>query len=87
MLKRILTLLVLALLSGQYLNAQVTTSSISGTAKAANGEALVGATVVATHEPTGTVYRTITRTGGLFDLQNVTPGGPYTIRITFVGFG
>lgn len=87
MLKRILTLLVLAMLWSQYLNAQVTTSSISGTAKAANGEALVGATVVATHEPTGTVYRTVTRTGGRFDIQNVAPGGPYTIRITFVGFG
>lgn len=87
MLTRILTLLVLAMLSGQCLNAQVTTSSISGTAKATNGEALVGATVVATHEPTGTVYRTLTRTGGRFDIQNVAPGGPYTIRISFVGFG
>ncbi|MBO9681614.1 MAG: TonB-dependent receptor [Flavisolibacter sp.] len=86
MLKRILTLLVLALLFGQYLNAQVTTSNISGTAKAANGEALVGATVVATHEPTGTVYRTATRTGGRFDIQNVAPGGPYTIKVSYVGY-
>src|SRR5690348_13118743 len=86
MLTRILTLLVLAMFSGLYLNAQVTTSSISGTAKAANGDALVGASVVATHEPTGTVYRTVTRTGGRFDIQNVAPGGPYTIKLTYVGY-
>ena len=87
MLTRTLTLLVLALLTGQYLNAQVTTSSISGTAKAANGEPLVGASVVATHVPTGTVYRSLTRAGGRFDLPNVAPGGPYTVQLSYVGYG
>ncbi|MGN6399627.1 MAG: TonB-dependent receptor [Flavisolibacter sp.] len=87
MLKRFLTLLLLAFAMGQFANAQVTTSSISGTVKAANGEALTGATVVATHEPTGTVYRTVSRTGGIFSIQNVAPGGPYTIKVTYVGYG
>ena len=48
MLKRILTLLTLALLAGPFLNAQVTTSSITGFVKGDNGEPLVGAMVVAT---------------------------------------
>lgn len=87
MLKRFLTLLLFAWAMGQNLAAQVTTSSISGLVRAANGDVLTGATVTATHEPTGTVYRTITRTGGRFDLQNVAPGGPYTIKITYVGYG
>jgi hypothetical protein len=87
MLKRILTLLVFALAMGHFTFAQVTTSSISGTAKAANGDPLVGATIVATHVPTGTVYRTISRTGGLFDIQNIAPGGPYTLNVTYVGYG
>jgi hypothetical protein len=87
MLKRILSLLVIVLALGQLTFAQVTTSSISGIAKAVNGDPLVGATVVATHVPTGTTYRTITRTGGIFDIQNIAPGGPYTLNVTYVGFG
>jgi hypothetical protein len=87
MLKRFLYLLIIAFAMGQSVNAQVTTSSLGGLVKAANGDALVGATVVATHEPTGTVYRTVSRTGGRFDIQNVAPGGPYTVKVTYVGYG
>lgn len=86
MLKRILTLFVLAVLSGQYIHAQETNSSIGGTVKSASNEPLVGATITATHLPTGTVYRTLSRTGGVFNLNNMQPGGPYTIAFSFVGF-
>lgn len=85
MLKRILTLLVLALLTGQYLTAQVTASSITGTAKMNNGEPLIGATVVATHVPSGTTYTTITTKDGVFTLPNLRVGGPYSVKITFSG--
>jgi outer membrane receptor protein involved in Fe transport len=85
MLKRILTLLVLAMLAGQFLNAQVTTSSITGIAKNSNGEPLVGATVTATHNPSGTVYTTIAGRDGVFTLPNLRIGGPYTIKVTFSG--
>jgi hypothetical protein len=67
------------------LHAQVTTSSISGTIKTSKGEALTGATVTATHVPTGTVYRVASRTGGRFNLANMNPGGPYSIVVSFVG--
>lgn len=66
--------------------AQVTTSNITGSIKGSNGDALVGASVTATHEPTGTVYRTTSRAGGRFDIQNVAPGGPYSIKVSHVGF-
>jgi hypothetical protein len=85
MLKRILYLLSFVLIAGQVL-AQVTTSNITGSIRGSNGDALVGASVTATHEPTGTVYRTTSRTGGRFDIQNVTPGGPYNIKVSYVGF-
>ena len=71
---------------GQIAHAQVTTSSINGNVRSAAGEALVGATVKATHLPTGTVYTTQSRTGGVFNIVNMTPGGPYTVEITYVGF-
>ena len=85
MLKRILTLLVLALLSGQYIHAQVTTSSITGTAKNNTGEALVGATITATHIPSGSVYTTIAGKEGVFTLPNLRVGGPYSVKVTFSG--
>ncbi|HEX2684631.1 MAG TPA: TonB-dependent receptor, partial [Ferruginibacter sp.] len=67
-------------------NAQVTTSSISGVVKNKSGNPLPGATITATHIPTGTVYTAAARTGGRFDINNMNPGGPYTITTSFVGF-
>ena len=85
MLKRILSLLSFLLIAEQMM-AQVTTSNLSGSVRGSNGDALVGASIIATHEPTGTTYRTTSRAGGRFDIQNVTPGGPYNIKVTYVGF-
>ena len=85
MLKR-LSLLLSVFLIIQTVSAQVTTSSMSGVVKSPTGEALVGATIVATHVPTGTVYRTQTRSGGRFDIQNMNPGGPYNLVVSYVGF-
>ncbi|MGB3006070.1 MAG: carboxypeptidase-like regulatory domain-containing protein, partial [Chitinophagaceae bacterium] len=86
MLKRILTLFVLAILAVSSLFAQITTSAIGGNVKSVANEPLVGATIVATHLPSGTKYTTVTRPGGVFSIQNMRVGGPYTIEITFVGF-
>lgn len=86
MLTRIVRFLLASLLFPIALIAQETNSSISGVVKTAKGEPLVGATITATHIPTGTVYRVASRTGGRFNLYNLRPGGPYTIVISFVGF-
>lgn len=70
-----------------FVNAQgVTTSSIRGTVVDAEGEPLTGATIQAVHEPSGTLYGTSTQLNGNFNLPNVRVGGPYTIRVSFVGF-
>lgn len=86
MLKRISFLLMIMVLLGQLLNAQVTTSSISGTVKSATNESLAGATITATHQPTGTVYRTSSLSQGIFNIVNMIPGGPYTIEVSYVGY-
>ena len=86
MLKRILRYLLALLLFPFALTAQETNSSISGSVKTSKGEALVGATVTATHVPTGTVYRVATRTGGRYNIYNLKPGGPYTVEVSFVGY-
>ncbi|OQP62353.1 hypothetical protein A3860_28755 [Niastella vici] len=86
-LKAYLLLTILLVGAGlQFGYSQVTTSSMSGIVKSGKGEPLVGATVIARHEPTGSAFTTITRSGGFFDLQNLPPGGPYTVTITYVGY-
>ncbi|MBL7744540.1 MAG: TonB-dependent receptor [Chitinophagaceae bacterium] len=85
MLKRIIPVLGLLLAIPAVMLAQVTTSTITGNVKAANGESLVGATVTATHTPSGTVYATIAKKDGAFNLPGLRIGGPYTVKIDFVG--
>jgi hypothetical protein len=86
LIQKIVRLLAVLLVFPFAIQAQVTTSSVSGSVKSAKGEALPGATVTATHVPTGTVYRVTTRNGGVFNIYNMTPGGPYTVTVSFVGF-
>lgn len=62
-----------------------TSSRINGQV-VSTGESLIGATVLATHEPTGFQYGTNTNLEGYFTLNNVNVGGPYTISITYVGY-
>jgi len=63
----------------------VTTASINGTVTDAKGS-IPGATVSITHLPTGTVYSTVTRADGRFNLPNLRVGGPYTFKVTFIGY-
>lgn len=83
---QIILCLLLAIVSHMSVVAQVTTSSMTGVAKNEKGEALVGATITLKHEPTGSVFTVITRTGGRFDVANIPPGGPYTVKVSHVGF-
>jgi len=66
--------------------AQVTSSSISGVVKDSKGETLPGASVKATHGPSGSVYTTVTNINGRFILPSTRIGGPYTIVISYIGY-
>ena len=67
------------------LYAQVTTSGIDGVVMA-DKEPIIGATVMAIHEPSGSRYGTITNVDGRFALQGMRAGGPYKIEISYVGY-
>lgn len=77
---------VLMLMLGLSVSAQVTTSSISGIVIDENGEALTGATVEAKHVPSGTVYGAVANLNGRFVLQGMRTGGPYTMKVSFIGY-
>jgi hypothetical protein len=66
--------------------AQVTTGNIVGAVTDQQGGALPGAVVVATHTPTGTVYKAVTDKDGRFQILEVRVGGPYAVAVTMSGF-
>ena len=68
------------------LQAQVTTSSMTGRVTDAEG-AVIGATVIATHQPSGTTYATVTNMEGRLNLNGMRVGGPYTVEISYIGYG
>ena len=86
--KRLLFLVALMLTFSLTLMAQITTSSMAGkvTLDNANGEEVIGATVVAVHEPSGTRYTAVTNTSGRFSINGMRTGGPYAVTISYIGF-
>jgi len=84
--KTLYSILSLLLLFSINSYAQVsTTATIYGSVSDTNGEALIGANVVAIHEPTGTFFGTTTRNDGRYTLPNLKVGGPYTVEASYVG--
>ena len=66
--------------------AQVTTSAMSGKVTLeGTGEELIGATVQAVHEPSGTTYSAVTNVNGRFNIQGMRTGGPYAVTVSYVG--
>ncbi len=86
MINRLCVVFFLCALSPFLMMAQVTTSSITGTIRDQHSEPLSGATIVLTYQPAGTVFTLVSRKDGLFDLGNLPPGGPYSIRISYIGY-
>ncbi len=66
--------------------AQVTTSEIVGRISDAQGQSVAGASIEATHVPTGTVYNTVSNDAGRYSIPGMRVGGPYTVKVIQAGF-
>lgn len=64
----------------------LTSSSVGGRVLDDQSEALIGSTIVVTHQPTGSVYGATTDFDGYYRVSGLRPGGPYTVEISYVGF-
>lgn len=64
----------------------VTTAQLTGSIIDGKGEPLIAASVYAIHNPSGTAYAVTSREDGRYTIPNMRVGGPYTLKITYVGF-
>jgi len=75
-----------AVISSVSITAQVTNGEIVGRVVDGQNQPVAGAAVEATHEPTGTVYSTVTNDAGRYGIPAMRVGGPYTVKVSLVGF-
>lgn len=83
--KRLLFLITLLLCLTTAMMAQITTSGLSGRVTA-DGEDVIGATIEAIHVPSGTKYQAVTNAKGMYTINGMRPGGPYTVKVSYIGY-
>lgn len=82
---KLFAMAILGLFAAITVNAQVTTSAISG--KIVDSEGPVqGAAIIAVHTPSGSQYTAVTDKNGTYRINNITPGGPYTVKVEVLGY-
>ena len=85
--KRITFLVAFMLVLATGVMAQITTSALGGqVTMQEDGESVIGATVKAVHEPSGTVYTAVTNINGRFNIQGMRTGGPYSVTVSYIGY-
>ena len=71
---------------GGILSAQVTTSSLNGLVVDEAGVPVAGVAILATHDPSGTVYTVITNEDGRYTINGMRSGGPYSVEFSCLGY-
>jgi hypothetical protein len=85
--KRFIFLMTMLLTLSLTAMAQITTSSLAGKVTfEGSEETIIGATVQAVHEPSGTRYAAVTNVNGRFSIQGMRTGGPYAVTVSYVGY-
>lgn len=86
LLKALGTLALVLTLSTWALAQGVTTSSMHGKITDASGETLIGANILAVHQPSGTTFGDATDNEGNYRIPTMRVGGPYKITVSYTGF-
>lgn len=85
--KRVSIVMLLMMIAVMSIMAQVTTSSLSGKITMKDGgESIIGATIQALHEPSGTKYLAVSNTDGVYSIFGMRSGGPYVVTVTYIGY-
>ncbi len=79
-------LLLMSILTTAMLAQGVTSAAISGKVTDPSGQLLPGANVIAVHEPSGSKYGSASRDDGRYNVTNLRPGGPYTVKVSLIGY-
>jgi hypothetical protein len=72
--------------TGHALAQGVTTAAMQGVVKDDQGQVIPGVSITATHEPSGTVYESVTQADGRFTIPGMRVGGPYNASAALTGF-
>ncbi|KKO92364.1 TonB-dependent receptor [Sphingobacterium sp. Ag1] len=81
----LLTTCAIALGTGLY--AQTTQAGFSGKITDENNKGVHGASIEVRNESTGFTTKTSTNANGDFNFKELPLGGPYTIKVTYIGYG
>ena len=85
--KRLYMLSVLLIAIVQAVLAQVSTYALTGIVTfGITNESVIGATIQVVHVPSGTRYATVTNADGRYTIQGMRVGGPYTIKVSYIGY-
>ncbi|MCR5758834.1 MAG: carboxypeptidase regulatory-like domain-containing protein [Bacteroidales bacterium] len=76
----------ITMFAGTVAFAQVTTSALQGRVVDQNGEPVIGAAIIAQHQPSGTVYGAVTNADGRYSIQGMRTGGPYSVEFSNLGY-
>ncbi len=84
--KNLIWMFMLSLIASTAFGQGVTTAAMNGKINDPAEGPLIGATVLAVLESTGSQFATITDADGYFHIPNMDVGGPYTMRVAYVGY-
>ncbi len=84
--KRYLMMLLLLFFAVGLYAQGVTTAALNGRVVDNNGQPLIGANIMAVHEPSGTTFGVTSRADGRYNIAGLRVGGPYTVTARFVGY-
>ncbi|MGF7025184.1 MULTISPECIES: carboxypeptidase-like regulatory domain-containing protein [Sphingobacterium] len=67
--------------------AQTTQAGFSGKITDENNKGVHGASIEVRNESTGFTTKTSTNANGDFNFKELPLGGPYTVKVTYIGYG